>query len=140
MTLYGDLLMHFKKTAVIAIMSCALFGCGPKLKIESGTKVSATVWSISDTLMGKTVTLQNDRPGQDALQKINCELAVPTQWDSKLLRHVATKAILACNNQDPIEFPAELIDADGRSGLSGVALGDTITVKLADSVAVKLAR
>lgn len=124
---------------VVAIISCALYGCGPKIKFDAGTEMSATLWWISHDLMAKEITLRNDKAGQDALQKNKCELIVPIDWESEHSPRTLNKAIMSCDDQDLVEFPAQLFDAQGRAGFNPAAVGDKITIKLDAPITVKLA-
>lgn len=128
--------MYFKKTAVLAICSFALLGCGPKTKIESGTTISATVWNIMDSVFAKDLVLSGDEQVQVELRKMNCQIAIaPVTGASSNLR-VVTTATLACDNQKQVDFSAEVLSSDGQPGLNEVEVKKPITVKLLEPVSI----
>ncbi len=144
---YGVQLMQFKKSAFIAIVTSLIMGCdsGKKVELEAGSKITATLWSVSDTLFGKDLAVQTgmrgieqyDVPTQNALKKMNCNLAVEPKWDVPLSRFVAGTAKLACDN-DTVEIPAVLIDEEGKAGVPTLALDQRITVRLTDSTKITI--
>jgi len=146
---YGVHLMQFKKSAfiAIAIATSLILGCdsGKKVELEAGSKITATLWSVSDTLFGKDLAVQTgmrgieqyDVPTQNALKKMNCNLAVEPKWDAPLSRFVAGTAKLACDN-DTVEIPAVLIDEEGKAGIPTLALDQRITVRLTDSTKITI--
>lgn len=139
--------MQLKKFAFIAIVASLIMGCdsGKKIELEAGSKITATLYSVSGTLFGKVLTVQTgmrgiekyDVPTQNALRKMNCNLAVESKWDAPLRRHVASTVKLACDNET-VEIPAVLIDHEGNAGVAKLVLGQRITVMLADTAKITI--
>lgn len=141
--------MDFKKLAFTAIAASILMGCdsGPRVEVEAGSKITAKIYHLGDTVMGNIQVVQTgmkgierfDIPVQNALKKLNCTLAAPTSWSAERKGFVITKAFVSCDNKDIVEFPAVLIGVDGRAGIEidGAALGDNMVVQARDSFTVK---
>jgi hypothetical protein len=141
--------MHFKKLAFTAIAASLLIGCdsGPRVEIEAGSKITAKIYHLGDTVMGSIQVVQTgmkgierfDIPTQNALKKLNCTLAAPTTWDAERKGFVITKASVSCDDKDIVEFPAVLIGQDGKAGieLDGAAIGSNMVVMARDSFTVK---
>lgn len=126
--------MHLKKTALLAILSFALLGCEPKTKIDSGTTITATIWSMTDTIFVKDFILSNDKKAQDSLRAMKCDLGFAAPYNAKTQLHEANTATLACDNRDMINFPIELLGPDGQPGLSHLKVGAPITIKLKEPI------
>lgn len=139
--------MHFKKLALTAIAASLLIGCdsGPRVEIEAGSKITAKIYHLGDTVMGSIQVVQTgmkgierfDIPAQNALKKLNCTLAASRDTEQK--GFVITKASVSCDDKDIVEFPAVLIGGDGKSGieLDGAAIGGNMVVMARDSFTVK---
>ncbi|WP_122339487.1 hypothetical protein [Pseudomonas caricapapayae] len=128
--------MNLKKTAFLAICSCALLGCGPKTKIESGTTITATVWNISETIFAKNLVLSSDERAQASLRAMRCEVAFESPFNQAAQLHEATTATLACDKKDPVKFLVELLGPEGKPGVSEFSVGKSITLKLKESVSI----
>lgn len=132
----GYLAMHFKKTVLLTVCSFALLGCAPKTKIESGTTITATVWDISSTILAKNVILSADKSAQEKLRNMKCEIALNPTFNTTTSRHEAATATFACDKGDVVTFSIELMGPDGKPGLTGIAVGETITMKLTEQVSI----
>lgn len=139
--------MHFKKLVFTAIAASLLIGCdsGPRVEIEAGSKITAKIYHLGDTIMGNIQVVQTgmkgierfDIPTQNALKKLNCTLAAPTTWDAERKGFVITKASVSCDDKDIVEFPAVLIGEDGKTGIVGAAIDGNMVVMARDSFTVK---
>lgn len=139
--------MHFNKLAFTAIAASFLIGCdsGPRVEIEAGSKITAKIYHLGDTVMGSIQVVQTgmkgierfDIPAQNALKKLNCTLAAPTTWDAERKGFVISKASLSCDDKDIVEFPADLIGFDRKPGIDQVSLGDNMIVMARSSFTVK---
>jgi hypothetical protein len=128
--------MHLKKTALLAIFSFALLGCEPKTKIDSGTTITATIWSMTGTIFVKDLILSSDKKAEDSLRAMRCELGFAAPYNAKTQLHEANTATLACDKKDMVNFPIELLGPDGQLGLSHLKVGEPITIKLKESIVI----
>lgn len=130
--------MHFKKTALLAMCSFALLGCGPKTKIDSGTTITATLWQFanSDTFFAGDLALSNDEKTQGSLRAMKCEVNVAYRFNPITHLHEANKATLSCEKKDMVNFAIELFGPDGQPGIATLKVGDPIVMKLKETVTI----
>lgn len=124
--------MILLKKSALLMFFMILTGCNQQTKIDSGSTISATVWSLQNGLFAKDLIVDPDNGAQSKLHEMKCQVALSVELKDFF---IVNRSSIACDKKDLIDFSATLFDQDGNP-TKQLHIGQVIKLKLTKPLAI----